>query len=658
MSESTVEAGMDQTFMPDHAKQLLISSLLEYDLPEISEKLFAEDVISEFTKDLIHSLDYQYLDPKLCIRYLLQEVFKAVDVRPWETKCENRKWNKFVDVLLSLGGETRRIGKKLKGVGQLLESKGSHKSEHDMTTPLLKEKDIKNLMNVLSKYAYEWEGICIALGLPHNLRQECRSGSSNVIKLTDVLHGWIFGQYPDAVPTTLWNLKLALGYSYVGCPNAVAELMEEFNEYDPKPELYESSGSALSILHPTDATVRFGRSALLEVQVGASKSVSYQWMRNGKKIYRSCSHEGVNNSILCITKATDSGSYSCYVTTGDDSVISKEAYLNVKFPDRNPHLISKYSRLQVCPKLCWPPIYSGTFISIALIMGHNPSFNKLISSSIDDILENKEVIEYKKAFGTYTSGDLLLVEGRPGSGKTTLVHKITRDWASGYSALKGASKVYLITLRVLNHKKKDIELFDVLSLFYTGPDDTKRAVKKLNDTEGEGVCFILDGLDEYKGNNEKNVIHDLMHKEILPLAMVIVASRPVGTSKFRDQAALVTKRIEVLGFTRENIEKYIKEYPFDDPSTASKLRAHLKLHVNILHMCYLPVYASMVCYLYMKLGDKIPHTEAKMYECFTSLTIVRTLKRDGYEQAKFISLDHLQERPKNILKQYANLLLT
>ena len=657
MSESTDEAGMDLTFMPDHEKKLLISSLLEFDLPEISEKLFAEDVILESTKNLIHSLDYKCLDPKLCIRYLLQEVFEAVGVRPWETRCENSKWNKFVDVLFSLGGETRRIGEKLKGVGQLLESKGSHKSEHGTTTPnipLLKEKDIKKLMNVLSKYAYLWEGICIALGLPHNLREECRSGSNNVIRLTDVLRGWIVGQYPDAELTTLSNLEVALSCPIVACHTAATELMEEFSVYDPKPELYKSSESGLTELHSTDTTVRFGRSALLEVQVGASKSVSYQWMRNGKKIYCNSSYKGMTNGILCITKATDSGRYSCCITTGDDSIIRKEAYLNVKFPDRNPHLTSKYSRLQVCPKFSWPPITSGTFISIALVMGHNPSFNKLIKSSIDDILEDKDVIEYKKAFGTYTSGDLLLVEGRPGSGKTTLVHKITRDWASGYSALRGASKVYLITLRVLNHIKKDIELFDVLRLFYTGPDDTKGAVKELNDTEGEGVCFILDGLDEYKGNNEKNVIQDLILKEILPLSMVIVASRPVGTAKYRNQAP-VTKRIEVLGFTRENIEKYINKYPFDNPSIAAELRAHLKLHVNILHMCYLPVYASMVCYLYMKLGDKIPHTETKMYHYFTSLTIVRTLKRDDNKQAEFISLDDLTGETKEYFEKLCEL---
>ena len=34
-------------------------------------------------------------------------------------------------------------------------------------------------------------------------------------------------------------------------------------------------------------------------------------------------------------------------------------------------------------------------------------------------------------FGKYASGALVLVEGRPGMGKTTLMHKVTRDRATG-----------------------------------------------------------------------------------------------------------------------------------------------------------------------------------------------------------------------------------
>ena len=41
-------------------------------------------------------------------------------------------------------------------------------------------------------------------------------------------------------------------------------------------------------------------------------------------------------------------------------------------------------------------------------------------------LAKKEKIEYKEAFGEYKDRELMLLEGHPGSGKTTLVHKIIK----------------------------------------------------------------------------------------------------------------------------------------------------------------------------------------------------------------------------------------
>ena len=658
MSEYQSESSYDFTVMYDREeKELLISSLLEVDLVQVSKRLFANNIIFESTKNIFISLDYEYLDPKLCIRYLLQNVFESVkDVRVWETnKYDVSKWNRFVQVLINLGGKAKRVGMKLEA-GTLLEVQDGQNDMTKHNLPLLKEKDVNKLMEVLYKYAYEWEVICIALNLPRYVMEECRKGSTDVIKLNDVLYKWIVGQHPDTKPATFLNLKWVLGGPIVGCGKAVSDLMYQFNEYDSQPEIFNSSRSSLTLLHPTTTTVRFGRSTLLEVQVSDSlQSVSYQWMRDGKKLYYNDGYEGMNNNILCILEATDSGNYSCIIKTDDDSVRSKEAYLEVIFPDRDDYLVSNYSQFPEIPKDTWPPVSTGAFISIALIEGKKTSFSHTISKCIDDILEEKEVIEYKKVFGTYTSGALLLVEGRPGSGKTTLVHKITRDWAKSYSVLNGASKVYLISLRLLNCTRKDKELFDILRLFYIDDDDTRAAFKQVKYCKGEGVCFILDGLDEYIGNNGENVIQELIYKRILPLAMVIVASRPVGTAVHRNNAK-VSKRIEVLGFTRGNIDRYINNYPFgDDTNMASKLMAHLKLHTNTLHMCYLPVHASMVCYLYMNLEDEIPHTETKMYEYFTGLTIVRALRRDGKKHAKFISLDDLEGEIKENFEKICEL---
>ena len=47
-----------------------------------------------------------------------------------------------------------------------------------------------------------------------------------------------------------------------------------------------------------------------------------------------------------------------------------------------------------------------------------------------------------------------------------------------------------------------------------------------------------------------------------------------------------------------------------------------KEHVNVYHMCYLPLHAAMTCYIYMcnKYNGKIPSTETKVYDLFTLLT--------------------------------------
>ena len=107
MSEYQSESTYDFTVMSDHEKELLISSLLEVDLVQVSKKLFANNIICEPTKNIFISLDYEYLDPKLCIRYLLQNVFESVkDVQVWETnKYDVSKWNRFVQVLINLGGK-------------------------------------------------------------------------------------------------------------------------------------------------------------------------------------------------------------------------------------------------------------------------------------------------------------------------------------------------------------------------------------------------------------------------------------------------------------------------------------------------------------------------------------------------------------------------
>ena len=54
-----------------------------------------------------------------------------------------------------------------------------------------------------------------------------------------------------------------------------------------------------------------------------------------------------------------------------------------------------------------------------------------IAGNADDILLEKANTEYLSVFGPVISGDRILIEGHPGSAKTTLVRKISQDWATG-----------------------------------------------------------------------------------------------------------------------------------------------------------------------------------------------------------------------------------
>ena len=309
------------------------------------------------------------------------------------------------------------------------------------------------------------------------------------------------------------------------------------------------------------------------------------------------------------------------------------------FLPEKKQLMDLYSVRRQIPADTWPPVGTATFINLALINKNKPGtydFNYSVRGDMDDILKGKEMIKYDQVFGQYERGALMLIEGRPGSGKTTLVHKVTRDWATTGNILKNANMVFFIPLRSLA-KGNDESLTDILAIFYPHKEDREKVFRDIRKLNGEGVCFIIDGLDEYQPQNERtSVICGIIQKTYLPNAMVIVASRPVGTAKLRDEAP-VTKQIEVLGFTQQQVFEYIDKFPFS--TDVSNLKAYLDSHRNILHMCYLPVHAAMICYLYQEKGH-IPLTETKIYEHFTRNIVLRKLRCTN-KKAQLCSLEDI-----------------
>ena len=617
---------------------------------------FAELYVSKVIKNSVREI-FARMNPgvnkELLARYLIGKVCEGM-------KRDESVFDRFLGVLHKLEGSEKLVCRLKKDVE-------ADSVEEKSGKIYLSEHDVPRLVEILYGISDKWEQVGIALELRQvQIKQIRASSDSLTIKLNSVLCEWM--RMSTKENGTLKTLQQALAASKIVERPVIAEILETFREVKRPPSVIPAaesphSDSTLKVVHQScDTEVADGKSTLLEVQVSPNESVSYQWLKDGQPLSDGLAYSGVYSDILVISlaKQGSEGKYACHISRDGEEVTSNSITMTVSFPPEKEPLILMYKDLNELPQDSWPPVNAGPFINLALIKKNKQSgsevYNYSVRGSVDDILESKEKVEYEEVFGQYKCGELVLVEGRPGGGKTTLVNKVARDWARGIDVLKNSKMVFLIPLRNFS-PERDGNLSDVLEPFYNDTQMCEQLLSDLQKSQGEGVCFIIDGLDEYQPQDENtSVVYRLIRKNYLRKAMVILASRPMATAPLRDKCSR-TRRIEVLGFNQEQIFDYLNMFPFSSDIsdfTRSKLREYLHSHPNILHMCYLPVHAAMICFLYEEDNGDIPPTQTKIYEEFTRCVILRMQTRKN-ENAILTSLRELRGKDKKYFNEICHL---
>ena len=603
----------------------LVRILKEQDTTELCTKFLRYGVISVDFVEKFDSLDdsEDHLSKETRVRYLLQQVCEGI-------REDSQVYEGFIRALAECGSSGRNVCEEMNT--HLKEDAASVQSNGYS----LHEKDIPMLLASITEH-YKWEEIGIALGLPKRVIEECRKGSSDVLKLNNVLLAWINSDIADEVkPATMESLRVALAGNIVGL-NRIAQKIEKPVTSAPAEKKTCGECESRILNRFANSIVTEGKSTLLEVRVDGRREKSYQWSKNGQPLLEGIYFSGVSSNMLYINRASQhmEGRYSCSISNCQDTVCSGEIDVKVVYPPEREHLLQYYHGMR--------NIRKTNFVNLVLIKQKARSrCDYTIRGDVDDILENKEVAQYEEIFSKYKEGEVVLIEGRPGSGKTTLVHKITQDWAQGKPILQGAKYVFLVTLREINYSKKDESLLDIIDIFYDSESIKKKAENEIKENRGKGVCFIIDGLDEYQNKNKESEIYKLMNKKVFPSSMVIVASRPAATHSLRDKCA---RRVEVVGFTKDQINKYVETYFSDCSVMTTKMKKFLDKHPKAHHMCYLPVQAEIICFLFHNKGGNIPHTETRIYEEFTVSTINRHKQRYDVE-SQIQSLEELQGEDK------------
>ena len=632
----------------------LVSLLCKDNGTELCDKLHEYCILSEESCDNFNSLDHSSLKPELQVGYLVRLVSKEVITDP--AVGEN-----IVELLNTMKSVPRALIDKLSQAmavpnteltddsdavgGVSATAMGGDTKEQDI---VLTRDDISFLTELLTPVSHKWEQIAISLGLREHERANCR-GETNIISLTKSLEHWI----NNNSKATLKKLTDTLSSETVGQKTLSEEVKEKFLKLRRPCKQKEStvqpkkSNQTLRIkkISPRCKVADY-KSTLLHIQATPTQSVSYQWNKDGWPLPKnSCRYSGVDEDILVVKHACQGteGKYTCRVRLQDKQATSKSINLTVHFSPAKERLLNCYSALKDVPKFRtdWPPEVTNKFIKLAIMKSSARNMSGTVRGNADDIIAEKEKIEYDKVFGEYKSKELILVEGRPGSGKTTLVHKVIKDWASG-KALANTQLTILLTLRLLNPDSENETLAAVFQSLYSNEELAELAEVR----DGEGVCFLLDGLDEYRPQKkQKSVVMKLLDRKYLPRSMIAVFSRPSAIEQLQED--LITKRIEVFGFDKNNISEYIDNFQFGEVGTsdgsvtrASQLKDYLADNPNIHDMCYLPIHAAMICFLF-QFAKNISSTETEVYEEFARLIIQRHLAR--HEECKeFASLKDLK----------------
>ena len=121
------------------------------------------------------------------------------------------------------------------------------------------------------------------------------------------------------------------------------------------------------------------------------------------------------------------------------------------------------------------------------------------------------------------------------------------------------------------------------------------------------------------------IINRIINREILPKCVGIITSRPGISLHLHDK---VICRAEILGFSRENRQGFIKSALNDKNDKIKELIDFLQSNPSLNGLCYIPLNMSILLCLTVDGINALPKTQTSLYEKFILMTIIHFLKKN------------------------------
>ncbi|KAL9965559.1 hypothetical protein ACROYT_G029373 [Oculina patagonica] len=280
---------------------------------------------------------------------------------------------------------------------------------------------------------------------------------------------------------------------------------------------------------------------------------------------------------------------------------------------------------------------------------------------LDDIFTKLKVVSRKKTRGTATTDTVnmsgifkphegcpqprtVLIEGKPGMGKTTYCKKLVYDWATGkQKAENGFPRFETVMLLRCRDMKSDLwEAIDDQLLPRDVKEDVRERFFSFIRHNQSNVLLILDGLDEVPAN-ELPMFSEIIQGRVLPKCRLVATARHEAGMKVRIHCDTL---LEIEGFTEEEARKFIVKYFKTIEDLAQKLLSKLRRDKNLKEMAENPLNTALLCLICEECQGVFPESRTKLYMDIVECVLRRYIQKKGLPENN----EDLIEFYKNQLK--------